>query len=119
MTKKETIIKFMDQKDPKISIGDLEAQIFNLEGIRVVFRTKKDNMSYPYPFKRKGSRTMNVERFKRERIKKTIDSRWDFDIIGGKGNIVKDDDYHDLNHLRLSYKVKKDDDGYKPTGGKK
>lgn len=72
-----------NEKQKMCTIKELESDIFNIEGVRVVFRTNINNLVPKYPFKKRCKDSMSLKSFIHYRIKSTIDNAYDFTIING------------------------------------
>lgn len=85
----------------KVSIEDFEKRIFEIEGIRVIIKTDKENIE-PYQFQRRASGNITLIRFLRQRIFKYLENNDGVSIIKGNGEEVLI--FEDLNSIRNSYK---------------
>lgn len=93
-------------KDTQLcSFSDLEKQIFEKEGVTVVFRTKSSDSVSPYSFERKLADNKNITDLK-DRIDRTLNktnSNVEYSIILGDGNSLPHGRTN-MNTARNSYK---------------
>lgn len=74
-------------KNDKISVTDLERQIYEKEEIRVVIRANEDTEFDAYPYNRKASTTTSATDWYNTRLKPLLGDNFDAVIIDGHGNI--------------------------------
>lgn len=87
------------------SISELEKQIFEKEGVTVVFRANSNTQVYNYPFERKLAENKNVTDL-RDRIDRTLNknnSNIEYSIVLGDGNSLPHGRTN-MNTARDSYK---------------
>lgn len=70
---------------PKVTATDLERQIFELEEIRVVIRSKKNTEFDAYEYSRKAATNTSITEWYNTRLKPLLGD-CDADIIDGNGN---------------------------------
>ena len=78
----------MDNENEVVSVtaSELEEQIFDKEGVRIVIRAGKDTRFAPYNYKRKASETMSKNNWYMSRVKPILGD-FEGEIIDGTGDI--------------------------------
>ena len=64
-----------EKKIAKVTASELEEQIFDKEGVRIVIRAGKDERFDPYDYKKKASATMSKTNWYMSRVKPLIGDR--------------------------------------------
>lgn len=70
----------------KITTTHLERQIFELEEIKVVIRSKKDTQFDSYNYSRKAATNTSITEWYNTRLKPIIGNNYDAEIVDGNGN---------------------------------
>lgn len=69
-----------------VTASELEEQIFDKEGVRIVIRAGKDTRFAPYNYKRKASETMSKNSWYMSRVKPILGD-CEGEVIDGTGDI--------------------------------
>lgn len=85
----------------KISIGELERQIFDLEEVKIVIRGNRNELVNPYPYERKTPSTTSISSWVETRLKPVI-GNLGFEIIQGDG--TSPHGRKNIENVRNSYK---------------
>lgn len=85
-----------------VTASELEDQIFDKEGIRVVIRAGKDTRFPPYNYERKASATMSKNNWYMSRLKPLI-GEYEGEIIDGSGDTPHG--RTQMKKIRDSYKI--------------
>ncbi len=70
----------------KVTATDLERQIFELEEIKVVIRTRKNTQLPPYNYSRKAAVNTSITEWYNTRLKPILGDDYDAEIVDGNGN---------------------------------
>lgn len=73
-----------EKKIVKVSASELEEQIFDKEGVRIVIRAGKDERFTPYNYKKKASATMSKTNWYMSRVKPLIGDN-EGEVVDGTG----------------------------------
>lgn len=70
----------------KVTATDLERQIFELEEIKVVIRSKKSTQFDAYDYIRKATTNTSITEWYNTRLKPILGEEYDADIVDGNGS---------------------------------
>ncbi|MDF2608889.1 MAG: hypothetical protein K0R92_363 [Lachnospiraceae bacterium] len=85
----------------RVTASELEEQIFDKEGVRIVIRSGKEERFPPYSYKNKASATMSKNTWYMSRVKPLLGDK-EGEIIDGTGDIPHG--RTQMKNMRDSYK---------------